>query len=238
MNEKRIAEIVRKVYAKAKKNCVSHKNNALANHVEDEVFKNYKKNISYRTVERAFDKYIDGKNLGSPIAESVDLFCKFLGYEDYSDYISKNRKRKWVLTVTVTVALGAILLIISIYPIGNDNGHRTSLYQCMAWADSLYVTVSCSTKPYSQFGTPVEPLDEMKLKNFKKVEVNMATQFFAEDGKPMIWYYKNKDGEIEYFTAPGLHPITGETLRKITPYIIETYVPVHMNNPDSFLREN
>jgi hypothetical protein len=237
MNEKRIEEIVRKVYVKAKKSCVSHKNNALANHVEDEIFKNHKKNISYRTIERAFDKYIDGKHVGSPIAESVDLFCKFLGYENYSDYISKTKRRNWVLTITLTIVLGAVLLIISISPMGDANNHIPPANECMAWADSLYIPVSCTENPYSTYGTDVEPLDSLKLKNFKKVEVNMATQFFTEEtNKPLIWYYKNKDSEIEYYTAPGLHPINGETLRKITPYIIQTYVPQHIDRKGSFVQ--
>lgn len=236
MNEKRIEEIVKKVYLKAKKNCVSHKNNALANYVEDEVFKHHTKNISYRTVERAFDKYIDGKNVGSPIAESVDLFCKFLGYENYSEYINKNRERTLILTVAMAIILGTLLLIIYASPIGNDNNHTSPFNQCMTWADSIYIKVSCTTKPYSQYGTQIEPLDQMKLENFKKVKVNMATQFFTEEtDKPLIWYYKNKDDKIEYYTAPGLHPINGETLRKITPYIIQAYVRQHIDREDSFI---
>ena len=107
---------------------------------------------------------------------------------------------------------------------------------CMTWADSLYVTVSCDTGPFSTFGTEVKPLDQMKLKNMRKVEVNAAYPFFSEDGKPLVWYFKNTDDEIEYFTAPGLHPTTGETLRKITPYIIQTYVAKHSFKEESFLK--
>ncbi|WP_431163282.1 hypothetical protein [Flagellimonas beolgyonensis] len=149
----------------------------------------------------------------------------------------KKKTRK--LIITISIAFGAVLLTALVLkdvffkskPIPSHNS------QCMAWADSLYLEVSCSAQPFTQYGTKAEPLDPIKLQGFKKIEVNMATQFFADDGKPMIWYYKNKDGEIEYFTAPGLHPITGETLRKITPYIIETYVPIHSNNPDSFINQ-
>ena len=64
----------------------------------------------------------------------------------------------------------------------------------------------------------------------------MATDFFAPiTNKPLIWYAKNKEGEIECFTNPGLHPITGKTLDEITPYIIQKYVPIHSNNNDSFV---
>lgn len=250
MDEKRIAEIVLKVFEKAKEEHASHSRFALSNHISEH------SDLSSKTLERAYDRYINNKKkFGPPNADSVDLLCKYLSFEDYADYISKNPtkkennsdtdsgevveepvRRNWpkiLIIAAVIISVITFILIKSFNPKVVNGGSE----KCMAWADSLYIEVSCSAKPYTQYGTKPEPLDPIKLDNFKKVEVNMATQFFAEDGKPMIWYYKNKDGEIEYFTAPGLHPITGETLRKITPYIIETYVPVHMNNPDSFLRE-
>ena len=106
----------------------------------------------------------------------------------------------------------------------------------MTWADSLYIRVSCTTGPLSKYGTRIEPLDEKRIKNFKKVEVTAAYQFFTKEGKPRIWYLKNKKGEIEYFTAPGLHPVNEETLRKITEGIIQKYVPIHTTKEDSFLK--
>ncbi|NDV16529.1 hypothetical protein GO009_10870 [Muricauda sp. TY007] len=144
----------------------------------------------------------------------------------------------WKLIVAIGFVLVTITLTTLVLKNQSSNSQTLSPNQCMAWADTLYVEVSCATKPYSKYGTSVEPLDKMKLENFKKVEVDMATQFFAEKtNKPLIWYYKNKNGEIEYYTAPGLHPINGETLRKITPYIIQTYVPVHRYKKESFMQQ-
>lgn len=141
----------------------------------------------------------------------------------------------WKLVMTITFAFVAILLV-TIFFKNRISGHASSENFCMAWADSVYLEVSCNTKPYSKYGTKVEPLDKVRLENFKKVKVTMASTFFTEEAnKPLLWYYKTKENEIEYFTAPGLHPTTGETLRKITPYIIQTYVPVHSNNEDSFI---
>ena len=125
MNEKRIGEIVRKVHKKAKEACVSEAKNALTKHAEDHVFEEYGRNISYKTVERAFDKYINGKKVGSPLAESVDLLCKYLGFEDYSDYVSK-RKRKWILTMAIGVAFGIILFMSSKDGISNGFSNQQS----------------------------------------------------------------------------------------------------------------
>jgi len=105
----------------------------------------------------------------------------------------------------------------------------------MTWADSLYVAVSCDESPLSEYGTEVKPLDPMELKNMRKVDVRAGYPFFTEEGKPRIWYYRNKNNEFEYFTAPGFHPVNEETLRKITEGIIDKYVPTHLDNKDSFL---
>lgn len=119
-----------------------------------------------------------------------------------------------------------------------DNGLNAELEnRCMTWAINRYEEVSCNTKPYSEYGTEVLGYDEVKIKNFKKIDVNMATEFFAStNNKPLVWYTKNKNGEIEYFTSPGLHPITGKTLDEITTYIIQKYVPLHLNKEDSFVQ--
>lgn len=150
----------------------------------------------------------------------------------------EKKGRRRIITISISVVFGMTMLIMVIqkWPM-NILKNSPNGVECMTWADSLYVPVSCNTGPYSKYHTPVEPMDKNKLENLKKVEVNMATTFFAEDGKPMIWYFKNRDGEMEFFTAPGLHPTTGETLKKITPYIIETYVPVHINRKSSFVEQ-
>ncbi len=236
MDEKRIEQIVLKVFEKAKKEHASHTRFALSNHISEH------SDLSSKTLERAYDRYINKqKKFGAPHADSVNLFCVYLGYDNYADFQKKNRKgnkeRKWI-TITVSIAFGTLLLYIGIqnWLFANRKGNIPD-NQCMAWADTVYIKVDCATQPFSKFGTKVEPLDASRLNNLKKVEVNMASDFFTEDGKPMIWYSKNKDGEIEFFSAPGLHPITGETLKKITPYIIETYVPAHINRKGSFVQE-
>jgi len=244
MDEKRIGEIIRKVYAQAKKSCVSEAKNALATHVEEEIFKSHKESISYKTVERAFKRHVfKDKTVSESNPESINLFCKYLGYQDYLNYIRKSRRRKWTLIINISIVFGAILTTILILDnllpniLTPNKQNVIDKNICMTWADSLYVTVSCDKGPFSKYGTKVKPLNQIELKNMRKVEVNAAYRFFSEDEKPLIWYYKNKDDAYEYFTAPGLHPTTGETLRKITHHIIQTYVPMHLDKKESFIPE-
>lgn len=65
----------------------------------------------------------------------------------------------------------------------------------------------------------------------KRLEVTYADVeshriiFFRPDGKPQVWYYRNRDGTYELFDKGGHHPINNEELRPVisdlVPHIIE-----------------
>ena len=239
MDEIRIEEIVRRVFDKAKFGCVSHSRYALSKYVSEVI------GLSSRTLERAYDRYINGDlEQGSPNADTVDFLCGYLGYENYAEYVSKNAlpikgsedgapgkggvQMKWILYL-----VGMTLVVFFITSLFRMNQKP----QCMTWVKTHYEEVSCNTEPSMVNGMAVVPYDKSKIMNFKKVEVTMSTPFFSEmTNQPLIWYHKTKEGEIEYFTAPGLHPVTGKTLDEITPYMIQKYVPMHTNHEDSFLK--
>lgn len=253
-------KILTLAFDQAKKEIGSTKKTHLAQHLSDLLLENYNYVISERTLRDYYSNYESGTEGAQEDLKPklISCLCNYLGYTDYADFVQKNsaleenhekkegkvkkngnESKPLNLTKVLVFSTGFILIVIVImfWTLPTDLTMSESK-KCMAWSDSLYVEVSCSSHPYSEFGTKVEPMDRVKLNSFKKVEVTMSTPFFSEDERPLIWYYKNSDNEIEYFTAPGLHPTTGETLRKITPYIIQTYVPLHTNNGDTFLKEN
>lgn len=248
-------EILVLAFEKAEKEIGSSKKTHLAQHLSDLLQEDYKYLISERTLRDYYTNYKNGTigKQGDLKPKLIACLCYYLGYKDYADFVSQNRAGKSgggeverkklkeeeshrrIITISISIAFGMALIIFGVqkwYP-----GHKVVNPQrdkCMTWADSLYVAVSCDTGPSSKYGTDVKPLDPNELQNMRKVEVNAAYQFFSEDGKPLIWYYKNEGNEHEYFTAPGYHPVTHETLKKITPYIIQTYVPIHNTKLNSF----
>lgn len=96
---------------------------------------------------------------------------------------------------------------------------------CMVWNKDHYEEVPCEnvSNTMSLFSPEVTKKDEVLISNFKKIEACDTTSFFKM-GKPCIWYGKSFNGNYEYFTAPGLHPETGKTLRPITQYMIEKHI--------------
>jgi len=261
MEEFYLKKITEEVFEKARNKSASHSNYALSKEVEATT------TLSYRTVERAFDKYINGRGKGNkPIANTIEEFCRYLGYRDYAEYVENNKakelvqeeiglreneeiddssvkvkaisnqKRWYSISIFGTFAL---TLIIIVYFIAKNRASEPSAsIKCMTWTGSEFEEIACGSGAYSTYGTAIEPYEKKRFENFRRVDVDITTQFFSEQNqKPLFWYYKNDQGEIEYYTSAGLHPVNGETLKAITEYIIEKYVPIHQNKPSSFVQD-
>ncbi|MGH1385364.1 hypothetical protein [Kordia sp.] len=111
--------------------------------------------------------------------------------------------------------------------------------QCMAWNGETYEITDCTYSAHPQYRTKVIVYDSFIQKNLKKVEVSIKTHFFAADTEtPLIWYYKIRLNTYEYFTAKAVHPIYGDSLKKITKYHIENHIPKYKNEEKSFLKED
>lgn len=96
---------------------------------------------------------------------------------------------------------------------------------CMVWKKDHYEAVSCDivSNKMSLMTPIVTKKEENIISNFKKIKVCDTTSFFKL-GKPCVWYGKSFDGSYDCFTAPGLHPETGKTLKPITEYIVKKHL--------------
>lgn len=89
---------------------------------------------------------------------------------------------------------------------------------CMYWTGDHYEPVSCSQK---MDNTLVIALDSQKLRQFKRI-TRPDTITLKSIGK--VWYVKI-NGEIEYYTADGFHPVDIRLrLKPITDYMINKYI--------------
>jgi len=256
-----IKKIVADIFNEAKKRCPSNAHTTLSNHIESES----NPRISNKTAIRAYKKYIDSEEMDwSPSPESIKNFCKYIGYTSYGDYV-KSKVEKNELSDNNTIVLaskqksiveknkkfiltGVLMVCFLAFWLQNKYARKTGREidtsiekECMAWAEDRYEKVDCGLQQHPKYGTKIEPYRPHLEKSMKKLDndtVDASTSFFSDTtGKPLIWYYKTKEGHLEYFTAPGLHPVNGETLKKITEGMIEKYVPIHQTKPDSFLQK-
>lgn len=102
--------------------------------------------------------------------------------------------------------------------------HYLTPEDCMCWNGERYIQVDCQdqTQRYQVVG-----LDKVKLEHFRKI-TRPDTLGLKDMGN--IWYSKI-DNEIEFFTAPGYHPIQPRrSLKATTKYIFETYAGQKIEN--------
>ncbi|MGR7813781.1 hypothetical protein [Lacinutrix undariae] len=167
----------------------------------------------------------------------INGLCKYLGYEDYQHFNEDIKKieiapnnivvtqkikpiTKNVLKSNKIALLGAfILLIISIIFISYTLKDTT---RWMVWNNDHYQEVEFNIEKYNI--NQLKIYNEERIKHFKKVTATCSTSFFSKKKITKIWYGKNENKKYEYFSALGLHPETGKTLKPITKYIINKYV--------------
>lgn len=94
----------------------------------------------------------------------------------------------------------------------------------MQWQIDHYEKVDCEMK--NALGamsiSQVEVMDESVI-DLKKIEVSPETTFFIKN-KAVIYYCKVNDSILEYYNAPGFHPVLEKPLKPITKYIIKKYI--------------
>lgn len=163
--------------------------------------------------------------------EVIDALCRYLGYDDYSDYLTKNAdsipgriegKRAFRKRLIITISISFVVIIGFAY-------YHLSQPRMMVWNGTQYEEVDFDLNQYSL--SQLKAYREDRIEKFRKVEPDCSYEFFDDEGIELLWYGKNDAGELEFFTDLAKHPETGRTLKKITPYMIKKYIcPTYPNN--------
>ncbi len=201
--------------------------NGRATYLAEVISEDYRFSITPKSLTRYY------KEESGPKPEVRNALAEFLGYEDYEDFVIRNsegkasvwlppeKKKKQSAPGPVPGKRDrrrALLFILAFLGIGLSSyyGFMAGSNECIIWDGDRYVETICS-------GNALEkPMNLSLLNNFRRTAVSDTTRFFR-NGRPAIWYHKSNK-ELEYFTAPGLHPETGKTLKPITQYMIDKYI--------------
>ncbi|GGG14013.1 hypothetical protein GCM10011344_13320 [Dokdonia pacifica] len=144
--------------------------------------------------------------------------------QDFENSPQVNPPQLWKLLLTITTIL-ILIVTITGYFLKDNIQLITSLpseeQRCMVWNEDHYEEVTpCPLESLAR----LQEYDKKLIDNFQKIEVNINTQFFYQNGSPRIWYYKKPNGKIDYFTANGFHPIFKKDVKPISQHIINKYV--------------
>lgn len=127
--------------------------------------------------------------------------------------VENNSKRKAIMIALIVIAF------FSVGYIAKDACFPTK--NCMQWQDDHYEVVDCEVNGLATI-SPILALDK-DIVGLKRVTLKKGMEFFKYK-KPLYYYYKVSQDSVEFFNAPGLHPITNEPLKKITQHMIDKYV--------------
>lgn len=218
----------------------------LSDYISEEMKFSFGERSLINYYKQALEIEVENEDINMSQLTVVTGLCKYLEYENYEDYIvnqntnyndaedraaavvtkPKNKKafawlsaiftKNQLLSIALSILVLAITAMITVYILNDQT-------RWMVWQDDHYVEVDFDTKKYQL--NHLKIFKEERVTLFKKVSpICEETIFFNDDSSIAIWYGKDKNKELEYFTALGLHPKTGKPLKPITAYMINKYI--------------
>lgn len=220
-------KVIREAFKKAENDIPGRTSEtSVSEHIAAILLNDFKTPISGKTLRNLINQSKKTKE-DEDISIRTDYIlslCKYLGYNNYDDYLINNTsnhkksigmpkelKGYWII-ITICV-----ITVVTLFIYNSFNRQKW-----MIWDDTKFVEVDFDDKKYDL--NQLKLFKEEQIENFKRIVPNCETKYFNENGAEVIWYGKNKNGDLEYFTLYGKHPETGKTLKPITEYMIRKYI--------------
>lgn len=214
-----IKRLLQEAFEKAETDSEKESINGRAEYLSEFILEKNKFSISGKSLTRYF------KSESSPNQQVRNYLAQYLSYENYEDFILKNSdtpaqennlKPDSTKKAIPRKSLLIIFLILPFVGIAAYVGYLAGKEKCMAWNEDHYIEVDCT-------GTANETkYNPILLKDFRQIKVTDTTTFF-KNGEVQVWYDKSNN-KLEFFTAPGIHPENGKTLKPVSNYIINKYI--------------
>ena len=161
----------------------------------------------------------DSEDISIKQVDVINGLCKYIGYDNYVDFSksleNKNMNSKPIVNNTVIAIILLVVVGLIVYSL-------LTRQRWMVWKEDHYVEVKFDLDEYSI--NQLKVYKEERIEKFRKINPDCDYTFFNTDGSVRVWYGKNINKELEFFTDMGLHPETSKTLKPITKYMINKYV--------------
>ena len=222
MQEKLLLE----AFEKAKNEVNSDKVFTRARHLSEQIYEINQFTFGERSLTEKYKTiYSNPESYINLRKEVLEALSKYLGYDSFFDFSKAHEKETQPdkNKLIVFIKKHRAILIISTLLISSILIYSyTTRQRWMVWQNDHYVEVDFDIKKYDV--NQLKIYKEERILYFRKVDPKCDDPFFNKDGSVLIWYGKNKDKKLEYFTALGLHPETRKTLKPITQYMINKHI--------------
>lgn len=219
-------KLLEEAFKKAENAIGSDRVTHLSKHLSDFIVEDSKEPYGERILRDNYNKIINTSDEKIYLREhAAESLSHYLGFANFSDFIKNGstevvpnntksksfiKKNKFVLIIGFVLISGVIIY------------NSVTKQRWMVWQEDQYVEVNFDTEKYKV--NQLKIYQEERIQFFKKIIPPCEYTFFNQNGSVKIWYGKNKDKELDYFTTLGLHPETGKTLKPITQYMIDKYI--------------
>lgn len=219
-------KLLLKAFEKAKNEIQTDKVSPRAQLLSDFIFEDSNEQYGEKSLRDKYNLIINDSDAKIRLKKHVEeALSHYLDYKDYPTFLAANKTNElneggkmkilWSKNkITIIVSL-IIIVCVLLY-------NSLTRQRWMIWQEDNYIEVKFDLEKYNV--NQLKVYKEERIEFFKKIKPTCTYEFFNEDGSVKVWYGKNKDKELEYFTAYGLHPETGKTLKPITQYMINKYV--------------
>jgi flagellar basal body-associated protein FliL len=218
----------------------------MACHLEDYLFTTHNYPYSYKSLVTLYNNAQVEEEVIVKKPEVINLLSKYLEFEDFATFSSsvkqqevksyeeleeviesdkqggvaqepntKSRKNAYQVYIVIAVILSlGILALFQFY--GNNENQRW-----LRWNEDHYEEVAFNKTDYKN---GILKLHASELLKFRKIQVDVNTDFFNNKGVPIVWYFKHASGNVEFFDSYGLHPTQNKYVKPVTEHIINKYV--------------
>lgn len=152
------------------------------------------------------------KKINAPKQINADVVIEN-NYAPFKNTTNKTAKEKpkWLLYLSLSIiTVCTLILVVQLSGIGKNVSDISN--QCMVWNIDRYQPIKCEESNVTSI-----PFDEVLLDDFRKVEVKSYMNKHAEEIKEKgIWRGESANGDWDYFTTQGKHPLTHKPLQKVS----------------------
>lgn len=212
-------QLLLKAFEKAGKDIRSNKPTRQAQHLSDYILEDSGEPYGEKSLrnQRAAAKAGKEVELKSYV---VSALCHYVGYPHFQDFLKEHPEKPtptqgFIKRHESALMVGVVCTVVFL------SIHFCTQTRWMVWQEDHYV-VADFDEQLLQDGK-LKIYKEDRIRDFKKITVDCDTPYKNAKGNTLVWYGKNPDGELEYFTSPGLHPETGNTLKELTKYMFDKY---------------
>jgi len=213
-------------YGQRIKNFDVDKFRPLVNFLKDHTLNSQDKNIALLAWLIGFRSPILGVEDASLFRDSLPLVAKsndpenVLATDEHKPPIAEPKSlakasppQQKLFDKRVIIALITVITVVVIWAFFTKNN------QCMYWTGNQYKSIPCNEKAGNAV---IIALDTFKVSNLKRITL---PDTITESALGRVWYRKIKRDSLEYYTAPGEHPLDNKKrLMPLTSYILEKHV--------------